>query len=84
MSGRVGWVAYIRVWLVERRDLRRIEEFVGLGGVYVTRRTNNRLLSTWLEAGVVERIMDCLVVDVEVGWLELGLMLLGMLWMRES
>lgn len=63
MSGRmgswVGGVAYIRVWLAERRDLRSIEELMGLGGVYVTRRTDNRLLSTWLlEAGVVERIMD--------------------------
>lgn len=54
-----------------------IEEFVGLGRIYVTRRTDDRLLSTWLEASVVERIMDGLVVDVEVGWLKLALVLGG-------
>lgn len=59
--------------------MRSIEELMGLGRVYVTRRTDNRLLSTWLlEAGVVERIMDCVVVDVVVGWLKLALMLGGM------
>lgn len=49
-----------------------------LGRVHVARRINNGLLSTWLEAGAVERIMDGVVVDVEVGMLELGLVLRGM------
>jgi hypothetical protein len=77
MGSRMGGVAHIRVWLAERRHLRSIEELVGLGRVYVTRRTDNRLLGTWLKASVVERIMDGVVVDVEVGWLELALMLRG-------
>jgi len=51
---------------------------VGLGRVHVTRRINNRLLSTWLEAGAVEGIMDSLVIHVEVGWLKLALVLRGM------
>lgn len=59
--------------------MRSIEELMALGRVYVTRRADNRLLSTWLlEAGVVEGIMDCVVVNVEVGWLKLALMLGGM------
>jgi len=74
MGSGVGGVAHIRVWLVERS----IEELVRLGRVYVTRRTDNRLLSTWLEAGVIERIMNLVVIDVEVGWLKLALMLRGM------
>jgi hypothetical protein len=56
-----------------------IEELVWWGRVYVTRGIDNRLLrSTWLKASAVEGIVDVLVVDVEVGWLKLALVLLGM------
>lgn len=67
MGSRVGGVSHIRVWLAERRDLRSIKELMGLWRAYVTRRSDNGLLGTWLEASIIERIMNCLVVDVEVG-----------------